>query len=173
MSSLKSQSPLKHPQTHTVLPFPLCPVWGTISQAKKSESMAQVAPRFLIIRAQLADRPRLPAPLAVSPPRSPVFNPNPCDTFSWPTSKSPFTPFLPAASLLLPKPRSKREHPKAVWSPLSMAAASRFKSQHQSPSAAPFPTPPTFGYICQHSHILPAFLGCHSKSGQVWPRGVL
>ena len=31
---------------------------------------------------------------------SPVLNPNPHGAFSWPTSKSPFTPFLPAASLL-------------------------------------------------------------------------
>ena len=30
MSSLKSQSPLKHPQTHTVLPSPLCPVQSTV-----------------------------------------------------------------------------------------------------------------------------------------------
>ena len=43
--------------------------------------------------------PSVPAPSAVLPPQSPV-NPKPCGTFSWPTSKSPFTPFLPAASLL-------------------------------------------------------------------------
>ena len=47
-----------------------------------------------------------------------------------------------------------------------------FKSQSQSSSAAPFPTPPTTGHSCQHSHIFPALLGCHSKSGQVWPCGV-
>ena len=37
MPSLKSQSSLKHPQTHTVLPSPLCltkRVRGTISQEK-------------------------------------------------------------------------------------------------------------------------------------------
>ena len=46
-----------------------------------------------------------------------------------------------------------------------------FKSQHPSSSAAPFLTPPTISYTCQHSCILPALLGCHSKSGQVWPHG--
>ena len=53
-----------------------------------------------------------------------------------------------------------------------MAAAPGFKSLCQSSSAAPFPTPPTISYTCQHSHILPALLGCHSKSGQVWPHGM-
>ena len=33
----------------------------------------------------------------------------------------------------------------------SMAAGPRFKSQHRSSSAAPFPTPPTISYTCQHS----------------------
>ena len=57
--------------------------------------------------------------------------------------------------------------------PLScMAAAPGFQSQHQSSSAAPFPTTPTISYTCQHSHILPALLGCHSKSGQVWPHSM-
>ena len=41
-----------------------------------------------------------------------------------------------------------------------------------SSSAALFPTPPTISYTCQHSGILPALLGCHSKSGQVWPHGM-
>ena len=58
--------------------------------------------------------------------------------------------------------------PKPSGSLLGMAAVLVFKSQHQSSSAAPFPTPPTISYTCQHSHILPALLGCHSKSGQVW-----
>ena len=77
---------------------------------------------------------------------------------------------------------AKREHPKAARNQLSpkpsvpqkslMAAAPGFKSQHQSSSAASFPTPPTISYTCQHSHSLPALLGCHSKSGQVWPLGM-
>ena len=54
----------------------------------------------------------------------------------------------------------------------SMAAAPRLKSQHPSSFAAPFPTPPTVSYTCQHPHILPALLGCHSKSEQVWPHGM-
>ena len=53
-----------------------------------------------------------------------------------------------------------------------LAASLGFKSQHQSSSAAPFLTPPTIGHSCQHSHIPPALLGCHSKSRQVWPCGV-
>ena len=50
-----------------------------------------------------------------------------------------------------------------------MASALGFKSQHQSSSAAPFPTPPTIGHSCQHSCIFPALLGCHIKPGQLWP----
>ena len=61
---------------------------------------------------------------------------------------------------------------RATWSALSMAAGPRFKSQHPSSFAAPFLTPPTVSYTCQHPRILPALLGCHSKSGQVWPHGV-
>ena len=62
--------------------------------------------------------------------------------------------------------------PLAVSSPPGMAATPGFKSQPQSSSAAPFPTPPTISCTCQHSHILPALLGCHTKSGQVWPCGM-
>ena len=62
---------------------------------------------------------------------------------------------------------------KATWSQkISIVAASGFKSQHPSSSAAPFPTPPTISYTGQHSRIFPAFHGCHSKSGQAWPHGV-
>ena len=55
---------------------------------------------------------------------------------------------------------------------LSMAAGPRFKSQCPSSFAAPFLTPPTVSYTCQHPRILPALLGCHSKSGQVWTHGM-
>ena len=58
------------------------------------------------------------------------------------------------------------------WFSPSMAAMPRFKSQCPSSFAAPFLTPPTTNYTCQHPCILPALLGCHSKSGQVWPHGV-
>ena len=54
----------------------------------------------------------------------------------------------------------------------SMAAGTRFKSQRPSSFAAPFLTPPTVSYTCQHPCILPALLGGHSKSGQVWPHGM-
>ena len=61
---------------------------------------------------------------------------------------------------------------KDTWSQPFMAAVPGFKSQRQSSSAAPSLTPSTISYTCQHSHIFPAFLGCHSKSRQVWPHGV-
>ena len=51
------------------------------------------------------------------------------------------------------------------WFSLFMAAAPRFKSQCPSSFAALFLTPPTVSYTCQHPRILPALLGCHSKSG--------
>ena len=62
--------------------------------------------------------------------------------------------------------------PKTLWSSPSVAAGPRFKFPHPSSFAAPFPTPPTVSYTCQHPGILPALLGCHSKSGQVWPHGM-
>ena len=34
MSSLRSQRPLEYPQMHSPS-FPLCPVWGSVSQKKK------------------------------------------------------------------------------------------------------------------------------------------
>ena len=105
MSSLRSQSPLEYPQTHSPS-FPLCPVWGTVSQKKKQKSMVLLCPSCMV-------------------------------------PKRPCT-----------------------------AAAPGFKSQCQSSSASPFLTPPTIGHSCQHSRIFPALLGCHSKSGQVWPCGV-
>ena len=75
---------------------------------------------------------------------------------------------LPAPSGVLPPwgPRSA----KAAWSS-GMAAMPGFKSQCQSSSAAPFPTPSIISYTCQHSCLLPALLGCHSKYVQVWPHG--
>ena len=76
MSSLKYQSPLEYPQTHTVLPS--LPSQGVPYLRKRSRS-----PWF-----------RLLAPSAVWLPHSSV-NPKPCGTSSWPTSKSPFSPFLP------------------------------------------------------------------------------
>ena len=63
--------------------------------------------------------------------------------------------------------------PPKLHSPLlGVTAVASFKPQRQSSSAGPFLTPSTISYTCQHSWILPALLGCHSKSGQVWPHGM-
>ena len=164
------------------------PGLGYHISGKQIEVCASGSPRlFPVIRAQLAGLPRFPTPSAVSL-GSLVLNPKPHGTFSWPTSKSPFTPFLTVMSFLhsskllralhrcyillsgflscvakgAPKPRGSSRHGCCTW----------FKSQHQSSSAAPFPTPPITSYTCQHSRVLPALLGCHSKSGQAWPHGV-
>ena len=61
---------------------------------------------------------------------------------------------------------------RTAWSSSSMDAAPGFKSQRPSSFAAPFLTPSTISYTCQHPRIRPALIGCHSKSGQVWPRGM-
>ena len=72
-----------------------------------------------------------------------------------------------------PKPRGPLySPPKPCGPPPSMAAAPRFKSQHPSSFAAPFPTPPTVSYTCQHSRIFPALLSCHRKCRQAWDHGV-
>ena len=76
---------------------------------------------------------------------------------------SPFT--LEPRGLLLSPP--KPCGPPPLWLP-----GLGFKSQCPSSFAAPFPTSPTVSYTCQHPRILPALLGCHSKSGQVWPHGM-
>ena len=99
MSSLKSQSPLKHHKgTQSFLPHfaqSWVPYLGKTDKVRGSGG-----PRFFpVICAQMVGLPQFPAPSAVSP-GSPVLNPDPRGTFSWPTSKSPFTPFLPAMSLL-------------------------------------------------------------------------
>ena len=83
-----------------------------------------------------------------------------------------FTPEL-CGLLFTSEPRGPLYSPfRTAWSSLPMAAAPRFKSQFPSSFAAPFLTPPTVSYTCQHPRILPALLGCHSKSGQVWPHGM-
>ena len=58
----------------------------------------------------------------------------------------------------------------AMWSPLcqSSMVLSPFSAK-ATWSCVHSPTPPTISYTCQHSSIPPALLGCHSKSGQVWP----
>ena len=85
--------------------------------------------------------PSVPAPSAGWLLQSPV-NPEPCGTFSWLTSKSPFSPFLPGSALLLPKPCGKKEHPKTTWSSfLSLRTA--WSSLFTSPKLHdPLPSPP-------------------------------
>ena len=70
-----------------------------------------------------------------------------------------------------PKPQGPNSHPSCVVLH-SMVATPGFKSLDHSSSAAPFLTPPIISYTCQHPRILPALLGCQSKSGQAWPHGV-
>ena len=78
-----------------------------------------------------------------------------------------FSPPIP------PKPRGPLPSPPKLHGPLSsMAAAPGFKSQCPSSFAASYLTPLTVSYTCQPSRILPALLGCHSKSGQVCPHGM-
>ena len=98
-------------------------------------------------------------------PRGPLYSPSePCGPFPHFRTAWPPIYFRTSWSSSFPL--------RTTWSSPSMAAAPRFKSQHPSSFAAPFPTPPTISYTCQHPHILPALLGCHSKSGQVWPHGM-
>ena len=174
MTSLKSQSPLKHPQTHSPS-FPLLPSLaspGYCISGKEIEVCGSGSPRFFpIIRAWLAGLLWFPAPPAVSP-GSPVLSPNPCGTFSWPTSKSPFTPFLPCKVSPVSEAMWQEGAAKATQSQPCLAAEPGFKSQRRSPCAAPFPTPPTICYSCWRPHISPTLLGCRSKSRQAWPRGV-
>ena len=60
----------------------------------------------------------------------------------------------------LPKPHS----------PLSgMAAMPGFKSQCQSSSAAPFPTPPTISYTCQHSLFFQLYWAAIVSLGRCGP----
>ena len=89
-------------------------------------------------------------------PRGPLYSPS--------EPRGPFPHFRTTWSSSFPL--------RTLWFSLSMAAAPRFKSQHPSSFAAPFLTPPTVSYTCQHPCIPPALLGCHSKSGQVWPHGM-
>ena len=113
----------------------------------------------------------------ISEPRGPL-----------PFRSEPHGPLLTSPKLPdpgpLPFPSEPRGSPLLLWSrvvssflqsrmvsSISMAAGPRFKSQCPSSFAAPFPTPTT-SYTCQHPCTLPALLGCHSKSGQVWPHGM-
>ena len=98
---IKIPMSLKTPRNTHSPSFPPFPSQGYHILGKEIEVCGSGSPSFFpVIRAGLAGLPRFPALSAVSLSRSPVLNLNPRGTFSWPTSKSPFTPFLPAASLL-------------------------------------------------------------------------
>ena len=59
---------------------------------------------------------------------------------------------------------------KAAWSSLSgMAAVPGFKSHRQSSSAAPFPTPPTISYTCQHSQFFQLYWAAIVSLGRCGP----
>ena len=110
-------------------------------------------------------------------PRGPLYSPSEPHGLLFTSPKLPHPgplpfPSEPRGSLLFtPEPCGPlfTSEPRGL---LSMAAGPRFKSQRPSSFAAPFLTPPTVSYTCQHPRILPALLGCHSKSGQVWPHGM-
>ena len=99
-------------------------------------------------------------------PRGPLYSPSePCGPF--PHFRTVWSSlFFSRTAWFSPFPSEPHGPPR------SMAATPRFKSQCPSSFAAPFLTPPTVSYTCQHPCILPALLGCHSKSGQVWPHGM-
>ena len=67
------------------------------------------------------------------------------------------------------EPRGPPYYFGAAWSLLSMAAGPRFKSQCPSSFAAPFPTPPTVSYTCQHPRILPAYWAAIVSLGRCGP----
>ena len=127
------------------------PSQGYCISGKEIEVHGSGSPRFSsVIRAWLAGLPWFPTPSAVLLV-SLVNNPKPRGTFSWPTSESPFTPFLPAASLLHSS-KLLRES-----SSLLLHLAFRLPKLHGkgSPNAASFPP---FLQSC----VVPLQHGCHA-----------
>ena len=121
MPSLKSQSPLKHPQTHSPF-FPPLPGLGYHISGEEIEVCGSASPRFFsVIHAWLAGLPGFPAPLAadcchnlqfliqtcVAPSHGPPGRVLSLLSFS---ARSHIVPIpSPALSLLLPKPHGQRE----------------------------------------------------------------
>ena len=146
MSSLKSQSPLKQPKIHSPS-FPHLPSLGYHISGKEIEAHGSSSPWFLpAICAQLAGLPRFPAPPSAVLLGSPVLNPKPHGTFSWPTSKSPVTLFFPCKVSPVFFQTAKRELRIAATScfPASQAAWQRDPQSHV---GAPF--------SCQSCVVLP------------------
>ena len=88
------------------------------------------------------------------------------------------SPSFPLRPVWVPHLRKRSRDPwffsaQATWSQKAPARLLCLGLNHSTnlPLQPPFPTPPTISYTCQHPHILPALLGCHSKSGQVWSQG--
>ena len=68
------------------------------------------------------------------------------------SSRQSFSCFLShMAKGSTPKPCGPNSRQSCVVTFLGMVAMTGFKFQRQSSSAAPFPTPPTISYTCQHS----------------------
>ena len=95
MSPLDLKVPLKYPQTHVVLPSPLCPVRPVSEhtnqkycppEGKEQKSTAHFSWFLSVIRLRWAGFPLSPAPSGVSL-RSSVLNPKPHGTSSWATSR--------------------------------------------------------------------------------------
>ena len=59
--------------------------------------------------------------------------------------------------------------PKPHGPPSGMAASPWFKSHHQSSSAAPFPTPPTISYTCQHTLFFKLYWAAIVSPGRCGP----
>ena len=108
-------------------------------------------------------KPRGP-PSSPSEPHGPLFT-SPKLPDPLPSPPKPCGPLFPFIRTAWTSTYRLASEPRG--SLLSMAAGPRFKSQRPSSFAAPFLTPPTISYTCQHPRILPALLGCHCKSGQV------
>ena len=150
--------------------------------------MAQVASViFPVICAWLAGLPRFPAPSTVLPPRSPVLSQThvapshgpPARVFSplsFPVSLLHSSKLLRESSALLlhlvfqlPKLCGKGSPKSMLFQPSSMAAMPGFKSQSQSSSGAPFLTPPTVSYTCQHYLFFHPFLAAIVSLGRRGP----
>ena len=95
---------------------------------------------------------RLPAPWAVLPPGCPH-----SAKAVW------FSPPIP------PKPRGPLPSSPKLGGPLCMAATPGFKSQCQSSSAAPFLTPATITYTCQHSLFFQLYWAAIVSLGRCGP----
>ena len=105
-------------------------------------------------------------------PQSPI-NPDPCGTFSWPTSQSPFSPFLPGNISPAAKATWQKGAPQShvvLCGPVGVLCLG-------SNPRTSLPLQPISDSSYSQLHlpafpILPALLGCHSKSGQGRHHGV-